>query len=77
LNPEIGFVSYTQTSAESSVANFAQQNNFWGLGFGAEYSFTRKWAVLAQFSYRNADAKNLEISNLQKNNLDIGTNITW
>lgn len=77
LNPEIGFVNYTQTSLESSVANFAQQNNFWGMGLGAEYSFTRKWAVLAQYSYRTADAKNIETSNLQKNNVEIGTQVTW
>jgi opacity protein-like surface antigen len=77
VNPEIGFVNYTQTSIESTVANFAQQNNFWGLGLGAEYAFTRKWAVLAQYGFREANSKNIETSNLQKNNVEIGTQVTW
>lgn len=77
LNPEIGYVNYTQTSIESSLANFSQQNNYWGLGVGAEYSFTRKWAVLTQYCYRDANAKNAAISNVQKNNVEIGTQVTW
>ncbi len=77
LNPEIGFVNYTQTNTESSLANFNQQNNFWGVGLGAEYFFTHKWAVLAQYNYREANAKNLETSDLQKNNLEIGTQVAW
>jgi opacity protein-like surface antigen len=77
LNPEIGFVNYTQTNNSSTVANFSQQNNFWGVGVGAEYSFTPKWALLAQYSYRDAETKNAETSNLQKNNVEIGTQVTW
>jgi opacity protein-like surface antigen len=77
LNPEVGFVNYTQTNTESSIANFNQQNNYWGLSLGAEHSFTRKWAVLAQYSYREASAKNIKTSNLQKNNIEIGTQVTW
>lgn len=77
LNPEYGFVSYTQTSTESSLANFSQQNNFWGIGAGAEYFFNNKWAVVAQYVYRDANASNEETSNVQKNNLEIGTQVTW
>lgn len=77
LNPEIGFVNYTQTSIDSSLTNFSQQNNFLGLGTGIEYSFTRKMAMLAQYSYREATAKNAQASDLQKHNLEIGTQITW
>lgn len=77
LNPEIGFVNYTQTNNDSTLANFSQQNNYWGIGLGAEYSFNPKWAVLAQYSYRDAEAKKSETSNLQKNNVEIGTQVTW
>ncbi|MBS1971099.1 MAG: outer membrane beta-barrel protein [Bdellovibrionales bacterium] len=77
FNPEIGFVNYTQTNNSSTLANFSQQNNFWGVGVGAEYSFTPKWALLAQYSYRDAEAKKAETSNLQKNNVEIGTQVTW
>jgi len=77
VNPEIGAVNYTQSSTQSSIANFSQQNNFWGLGVGAEYLFNRKWAVLAQYSYREANQQEESASNLQKNNLEIGTQVTW
>ncbi|MGZ3795609.1 MAG: hypothetical protein ACXVB1_04555 [Pseudobdellovibrionaceae bacterium] len=76
LNPEIGFVNYVQSNMESSLANFTQQNNFWGLGLGAEYSFTPKLTLLVQYSYR--EALSIEkISSLQKDNLEIGTQVTW
>jgi opacity protein-like surface antigen len=77
LSPEIGFVNYTQTNNNSTLANFSQQNNFWGVGVGAEYAFTPKWALVAQYSYRDAEAKKAETSNLQKNNVEIGTQVTW
>lgn len=77
VNPELGFVNYTQTNNSSTLANFSQQNNFWGVGVGAEYAFTPKWALLAQYSYRDAEAKKAETSNLQKNNVEIGTQVTW
>lgn len=77
VNPEYGFVNYTQTNTTSTLANFSQQNNYWGVGVGAEYFFTPKWALVAQYSYRDADAKKAEIVNLQKNNVEIGTQVTW
>ncbi|WP_413288588.1 outer membrane beta-barrel protein [Bdellovibrio sp. HCB337] len=77
INPEYGFVNYTQTNVESTLANFSQQNNYWGLGLGAEYSFTRKWAVLAQYAYRDASEKAAVSSGLQKDNFEIGTQVTW
>lgn len=77
VNPEIGFVNYTQTSLNSALTNFSQQNRFLGMGLGLEYSFTHKFALMAQYSYRNADTKNAKSSNLQKNNLEVGTQITW
>ncbi len=77
VNPEFGFVNYTQTNNSSTLVNFSQQNNFWGVGIGAEYSVTPKWALLAQYSYRDAEAKKAETSNLQKNNAEIGTQVTW
>lgn len=77
LNPEFGFVSYTQTHIESPTANFSKQNRFWGVGLGVEYALTRKWGLLAQYSYRTASAKDASTSNIQKNNLEIGTLVTW
>jgi len=77
VNPEYGFVNYTQTNNSSTLANFSQQNNFWGVGVGAEYSFTPKWALLAQYNYRDANADKAATSNLQKNNVEIGTQVTW
>lgn len=77
INPEYGFVNYTQTNMDSTLANFTQQNNYWGLGVGAEYLFTRKWAVLAQYAYRDASAKESVSSGLQKDNFEIGTQVTW
>lgn len=77
VNPELGFVNYTQTNSSSTIANFSQQNTYWGVGLGAEYSFTSKWAIVAQYSYRNAETKKAEISSLQKDNLEIGTQVTW
>jgi len=77
VNPEIGFVNYTQTNNSSTLTNFSQQNNFWGVGVGAEYAFNPKWALLAQYSYREAEAKKSETSNLQKDNIEIGTQVTW
>lgn len=77
VNPEFGLVSYTQTNVESSSANFSQQSNYWGLGLGAEYTFNRKWAVLAQYAFRETNATGAASTDLQKDNLEIGTQVTW
>jgi len=77
LNPEFGFVNYTQTSQASSMANFTQQNNYWGAGAGMEYFFTPKFAVLAQYTHRRASTEKETLSNIQKNSFEVGTQVTW
>ena len=75
LNPEVGVVRYTQTSLSNPVANFSQQNNYWGSALGVEYALTKKWGVLTQYSYRQAASNNT--SEVQKDNLEVGTSVLW
>jgi hypothetical protein len=77
VNPEYGVINYTQSSVSSSLANFSQQNSFWGLGLGAEYAVSRKWNLAAQFMHRTASAGDVAVSDIQNDNLEIGTTVVW
>jgi hypothetical protein len=77
VNPEYGAVNYTQTATNNTQANFAQQNNYWGAAVGVEYAVSKKWGVLGQYAYRHASAARSDESNLQQNNLEIGTSVIW
>jgi opacity protein-like surface antigen len=77
VSPEYGIINYTQTASNNSLANFSQQNEYWGLALGAEYALSKKWGVLSQYSFRQASAAKREFSDLQNNNFEIGTSVVW
>lgn len=76
-SPEVGLVNYTQTAINSTLANFTQQNTFFGLGIGLEYAVSKKWGVVGQYSYRQRDSARSTTTDLQKNNFEIGTSVIW
>jgi opacity protein-like surface antigen len=77
LNPEVGVINYTQTASQNSEANFTQQNGYLGVGLGVDYSLTKKWGLLAQYNYRQANASKSDITDVQKNTFEIGTSVIW
>ncbi len=76
-SPEFGLVNYTQTAIKSTLANFTQQNSFFGLGVGLEYAVSKKWGVVGPYSYRQSAPARSATTDLQKNNFEIGTSVIW
>lgn len=76
VNPAFGEISYSQGNPQSSLANFTQHSGFFGLGLGVDYSVSRQWGLLAEYDYRDISgaAQGLQI---QKDNFEIGTTVTW
>lgn len=77
IAPEYGIVNYTQTASNNAQANFNQQNEYLGAGFGLEYAFSNKWGVIGQYSYRQASNSKKAQSDLQTNNFELGTSVVW
>jgi hypothetical protein len=77
LEPEIGAINYTQTASGTDLANFSQQNSFWGMGLGVEYVVNKKWGLVAEYKRRTAGTADIAKSNIQNDNYEIGTSVVW
>jgi hypothetical protein len=69
-----GDLNYTQTSS-SDMATFSKHAGFTSLGLGLQFQLTKSWALSTEWSERKIRSD--ETIALQRNNFELGTNITW
>lgn len=73
VSPQVGNVTYTQTSS-SDFANFSKQATFTALGVGFAYLLSHHWSLTAEYTQR--DVIGNEVA-LQKDNYELGAKVTW
>lgn len=74
VSPQVGSLTYTQTSA-NDFATFSKQSDLTSVGLGLEYAFNPQWSLFSEWTQRNL--KDTREISLQKDNFELGTRITW
>lgn len=74
LGFEYGNLSYVQTSSNDTMT-FSKHGAFTGWTAGLNFNLSRSWALTTEFSQRKmSDNEQIDI---QQNNLELGTRVTW
>ncbi|WP_415062740.1 hypothetical protein [Bdellovibrio sp.] len=74
LSPQMGSVTYTQTSS-NEFATFSKQSGFESMSYGLDFALGQRWSLFTEWSQRTLK-DNTEIA-LQKDNFELGTKVTW
>lgn len=74
LSPQIGTISYTQTSSNDFVA-FSKSGTYSSVSVGLNYNLSPTWTLLADWTQRTMNGTS-DLS-LQKDNFEIGTRVIW
>lgn len=75
FSPQWGTLNYTQTSA-NDFAHFSKYAGYESFNYGIELKVGRKWSLFTEWSQRNLKDSSNRIA-LQKDNLELGTKVTW
>lgn len=74
VSPQIGSLSYTQTSS-NDFATFSKTGSFNSMTYGLDFLIGSKWSVFTEWTQRSLKDSS-EIA-LQKDNFELGTKVTW
>lgn len=72
--PEFGSMTYTQTSS-NDFGKFSKSSGYKALSFGADVRVTPKMSVFTEYSQRELNG-DTQLA-LQKDNIELGTKVTW
>lgn len=75
LGVEYGDLTYTQTSS-NDLATFSKQVAFAGWTAGLDFQLSPAWALTTEYARRDRLSSASAID-IQKNNFEIGTRVTW
>lgn len=73
---EYGDISYTQSSS-NDLASFTKRGGYKGWNTGLNFQLSEKWALTSNYAQRKmTDSDNNSIQ-IQSNNYEVGTQVTW